>query len=297
MSTLVIRLSSLGDVVLAGAVTGGLAPVSFLTRARYAPIAARLPGVERVLCWEDAPSLRGHDRVVDLHASPRSRLAALRALAPVRRVARHDLRRRLRVALKAGDPPPRVIRRYAEAAGVDLAPGPWIDLPGAGRGAALVLVPGAAHATKRWPLDHWIALGRRWSGPLLILGGPDERALVHAVGDGLGPSASAVCERGFEATFQALSQARLVVGGDTGLLHLAAACGVPVIGLYGPTTSADGFWCWDAHGDVVELPLYCRPCSLHGGARCPIGDHRCLEGIAPERVFQAVQALLEQREP
>lgn len=297
MSTLVIRLSSLGDVVLAGAVTGGLAPVHFLTRARYAPVAARLPGVERVLSWEESPSLRGYDRVVDLHASPRSRLASLRALATTRRVDRHDLRRRLRVAFKAGDPPPRVIRRYADAAGVDLAPSPWIDLPGAGQGEALALIPGAAHATKRWPMARWVALGHLWGGPTLVLGGPEERALVQTVSERVGTTARAVVERGFEATFEALSCSRAAVGGDTGLLHLAAACGVPTLGIYGPTTSADGFWCWDVDGEVVELPLYCRPCSLHGGPACPIGDHLCMSGISAEAVFQALSGLLERRGP
>ncbi len=293
MSTLVVRFSSLGDVVLTGAVTGGLAPVSFLTKAAFAPLAARLPGVERVLVWEEGPELRGFDRVVDLHASPRSRLASLRAGAPVSRVRRHDLARRLRVAFKHGDPPPLVIARYAEAAGLPAAAAPWISLPRPDAPAALALAPAAAHATKRWPPGRFAALGARWEGPVLVLGGPEDRALVHAVAEAVGPRAEAVAERGFDRTLEALSRARALVAGDTGLLHLAGACGVPVLGLFGPTTSQDGFWCWGARGLPAELPLGCRPCSLHGGPSCPVGDHLCMEGLAVDEVWARLQLLLE----
>lgn len=297
MSTLVIRLSSLGDVVLAGAVTGPLAPVSLLTRAAWAPVAARLPGVARVLIWEEMPSLAGFDRVVDLHASPRSRLAALRAGAPVSRVRRYDLLRRARVAFKVQARPPTVIARYAEAAGVEPAPAPWIRLERVAKPDTLVLVPGAAHATKRWPAARFVALGARWPGPVTVLGSWSERALALAIVDALGPSATAVCERGFDQSFSALGEAAALVGGDTGLLHLAAACGVPVLGLFGPTTSQDGFWCWDAAGRAVELPLSCRPCSRHGSDRCPIGDHRCLAELSPEAVWAQLEQLLAGRGP
>lgn len=293
MSTLVIRLSSLGDVVLTGAVTAALGPVALLTRARYAPVAARLRGVERVLCLEEDPPLVGFERVVDLHASPRSRLLALRARAPSARVRRYDLRRRLRVALKVGAPPPRVIERYAEAAGVPPSPAPWIALPRLATPEALALAPGAAHPTKRWPAASFAALGRRWPGPVSVLGAQSERALVEAVAAQIGPRAEVVCERGFERTFEALGRAAALVGGDSGLLHLAGASGVPVIGLYGPTTSADGFWCWEARGRALELPLSCRPCSLHGGPACPVGDHLCLGGLEVEAVWSALEALLE----
>lgn len=292
MSTLVIRFSSLGDVVLAGAVTGALAPVSLLTRRAWAEVAALLPGVSRVLVWEDRPDLRGFDRVVDLHASPRSRLVTATLRAPVSRVARHDLRRRLRVAFKVSDPPPLVIERYAAAAGVSPAPPPWIPLPVAPKDA-LALVPGAAHATKRWSPARFAELGRRWEGPVLVLGGPEEQPLTREVAQAIGPRAEAIAERGFQHTLGALARARLLVAGDTGLLHLGAAAGLPVLGLFGPTTSRDGFWCWDGRGLALERPLSCRPCSRHGGPTCLIGDHLCLEEIAVDDAWAAVRALVD----
>lgn len=292
MPTLVIRFSSLGDVVLAGAVTGGLAPVHLLTRAPFTEVAALLPGVERVLVWEEGPDLSGYERIVDLHHSPRSRALAMRLRGPISRVERYDLRRRMRVALKVGAPPPRVVERYARAAGVSVAPLPWIPLPSRAR-EALALAPAAAHATKRWPAERFTALGRRWPGPVVVLGGPEDHRLTRGVAEAIGPRAEAIAERGFSRTLDALARARLLVGGDTGLLHLAGACGLPVVGLFGPTTALDGFWCWHERGEAVELDLSCRPCSLHGGPVCPIGDHLCLQQLEVDSVWAAVERVLD----
>lgn len=287
--SLVIRFSSLGDVVLCGAVTGGLAPVTFLTKRAFAEVAAALPGVVEVRVWEEVQAGRQRldgpwAQVVDLHASPRSRRVCAGLRAPVRRVARHDLRRRLRVWLKVGAPPPTVVARYAAAAQLPPAPLPWLSP--AAQGTALGLVPGASAATKRWPAERFVALGQAWPGPVVVLGGPDEGERVQAVALAIGPRARAVAERGFATTLPALRDCAVLVAGDTGLLHLAAALGVRVVGLFGPTTSRDGFWS-PAAGTALEAPLPCRPCSLHGGATCPVGDHLCMGALSVEHV-QAV---------
>ena len=67
MQTLVIRFSSLGDIVLAGSVTGALAPVTFLTHSRYADLAAALPGVTQVIRWGEDAIEGPFSRIVDLH--------------------------------------------------------------------------------------------------------------------------------------------------------------------------------------------------------------------------------------
>jgi ADP-heptose:LPS heptosyltransferase len=285
----VIRLSSLGDVVLCGAVTGQLGDVVFLTQRRWAPVAQRLNGVQRVVIFGEDPLPSDITRVVDLQSSPRSlRIRwGLRLRASV--VARHDLRRRLRVWVKEVSPPPSVVDRYARAAGVPVGPGPWIQraTDEETHRDALLLCVGAAWATKRWPVDHWIALGRAWPGPVIALGGPDDIAPVQHIARAIG--AEAVAERGFDRTFAALGRGLAAVGGDTGLTHLCAASGIPTVGIFGPTTSADGFWHWP--GPVVERDLDCRPCSRHGGERCPMRDHACLHGLAVDRVIAALASL------
>jgi heptosyltransferase II len=282
MTTLVVRFSSFGDVVLAGAVTGALAPVRFLTLRRYVPVAASLPGVVEAIAWEDRKPLGKIDRVVDLHASMRSRHIVG---VETSRVRRYDLRRRLRVALKTA-PAPRVIDRYAEAAGVAVAPKPWIAIEGPRD--ALLLCPGSQHATKRWPAARFAELGREWDGSVVVLGGPGESSLVEEVAAAI-PNATCVADAPFPAVLEAVGRARVAVAGDTGLLHLCGAAGVPVVALFGPTTSADGFWCHE--GTVLESTLPCRPCSRHGRASCPMRDHLCLRSLDVGAVLSAARAL------
>lgn len=287
MNTVVVRFSSLGDIVLTGAVTGALAPVTYVTLPRYRELAEVLPGVDRVIGYREDPLPRSASRIIDLHASWRSLRVIHRIRGPISRVRRYDIRRRARVTLKTQPAPP-VVARYAQAAGVKAHAGPWLP-PAAG--VSLLLCPTAAHATKQWPLSRYIALGRRWGGPVYVLGGPSDTEAVRSVSDGIGSQASALAERGFRRTLDALSTGQVAVGGDTGLMHLCAAAGLPTVVLFGPTTVEDGFW--HSPSAAPSVPLACRPCSRHGGPHCPFGDHRCMVDLRVDTVWEALLGVLE----
>ncbi|MEL6348026.1 MAG: glycosyltransferase family 9 protein [Myxococcota bacterium] len=238
-----------------------------------------------VIAYGQAPLPARAAKIIDLHASPRSRWVSLQIRGPTRRIRRHDLRRRMRVILKVGAPPPSMVQRYGRAA--DVEPAPWPFLTVARRSPdALLLCPGAAHRTKRWPVDRFIALGQRWKGPVLVLGGPDEIPMARTIVDGVGPKAEALAERGFERTAVALKRGAVAVGGDTGLMHLCAAAGVRTVTLFGPTTAADGYW--SSPGERLGHPLPCRPCSRHGRPDCPFGDHLCMDALSVDTVWAAV---------
>ena len=132
-----------------------------------------------------------------------------------------------------------------------------------------------------------MTLAGRWKGPVTFLGGPQDTRWLRKVIDQIGPQANFVAEEGFTQTFDAIRQGAIAVGNDTGLLHLCLAFGMPVITIFGPTTSADGFWHF--HGEVIEKNLFCRPCSRYGSSQCPIGDHQCMTGISVDEVWQSIQ--------
>jgi len=285
VSTLVIRYSSLGDVVLTGSVTGEMAPVSFLTSRRYKDIASALPGVEEVLCWEDKPDLRQRkfDQVIDLHASARSRWASLGLGA--RRVKRYDLKRRLRVGFKTA-PAPAVMTRLGEAAGVTPSAPPWLQVDGPRD--TLLLIPGTAKPTKCWAPERFREIARRWSdagGRVLVLGSAKEAVLCQTVAAGQG---DVLTEDGFGQTLAALGRGAVALGGDTGLTHLCVAAGIPAVVLFGPTTAQDGYWAHGGHPVSVALP--CQPCSRHGGSTCPMKDHACMDLLGVDTVWAALQA-------
>ena len=92
-----------------------------------------------------------------------------------------------------------------------------------------------------------------------------------------------------------ISHCSAVVANDSGALHLAAALGVPVVGIYGPTRRAlqharDAVRGCAQRSRRFPKPVFCRPCFL---ADCPI-DHRCMKRISTERVHDAVRRFLQE---
>ena len=94
----------------------------------------------------------------------------------------------------------------------------------------IVLIPGAGKPDKQWPADRFRELARRLGKQALVVWGPGERHLAEAIDAELAPPTN------LRELAGVLLAARLVIGGDTGPLHLAAALRVPVVGLYGPTS-------------------------------------------------------------
>lgn len=112
-------------------------------------------------------------------------------------------------------------------------------------GTPVALLPGAGRADKQWNIDRFQGLARHianeYRAPVTVLWGPGEDELARAIAAGSPAVAAPRTDLG--ALTWALSQARVVVAGDTGPLHLAAALGTPVVGLYGPTDPArNGPW-------------------------------------------------------
>ena len=107
----------------------------------------------------------------------------------------------------------------------------WRDYPIAVPGCenAIVLLPGAGKANKLWPVERFRELAKRIGPKALAVWGPGERELADAIGARVAPPTN------LRELAWILQKAELVIGADTGPLHLADALGTKVIGLYGPT--------------------------------------------------------------
>ena len=175
----------------------------------------------------------------------------------------------------------------------------------------VVLHPGATNGSaKRWPITSWQAIAKSLvsSGrTIVIVGGPEDRDLGQQISDevvGQGPDprkslpATAwgdVCDLTGLTTVRdliaILANARVVVTGDSGPLHVAVAVGTPVVAIHGPTDPA-------VCGPIVTTPdraiilgatLACRPCyTLARIADCPLGHAICQDLITPRQVLTAV---------
>lgn len=84
-----------------------------------------------------------------------------------------------------------------------------------------------------------------------------------------------------------LSQCHLFLGNDSGAMHVAAAVGLPVVAVFGPT-DPEGTAPVTPHATIVQQKPYCSPCFLR---RCPT-DHRCMTAVTPEMVELALHARL-----
>ncbi len=119
----------------------------------------------------------------------------------------------------------------------------------------------------------------------VLLGSPAERMAAEAV-VGRAPALSLVGRDQPDLLTAVLAEMDVLVGGDTGVAHLAAALGTPVVTLFGPTDPA--LTAPRGPGCVVRHPVPCAPCFYRA---CPI-DHPCLRSIDPTMVVDQVLSLL-----
>jgi heptosyltransferase-2 len=327
----VVRFSSIGDILLTTPLIRALrarhpgARIDALTKAGFAPLLADNPRLDAVLAPLPGESLAGlaarlrparYTHRLDLHGSLRSRLLRLLLPGHWRSYPKHQVARALLVRTRRNHYPigtPPVAERYFRAArGLDVTPdgGPpefflapaargdadaWLAAVGLDPSRGLVaLAPGAAHATKRWPLEHWKALAAALTAhqhPLVIVGGPEDSAAAREVAGALPGTAVAAGLFGLQGTGALLARSRALVSGDTGVMHMATAVGTPVVALFGPTVEAFGFFPYRAPARVLQRDLPCRPCSRMGGPVCPLGHHDCLRGLLPGTVRAALAGL------
>jgi heptosyltransferase-2 len=157
-----------------------------------------------------------------------------------------------------------------------------------------VLCPGAEFGSaKQWPWHHWQSMAERLvkqGYSVWFMGTSKERDGAEAIARIL-PEVKVLCAQTvLGEAIDLMALASVVVANDSGLLHIAAALGRPVIGLYGSTPSeyAPPMERWQGQAHVFELTLACRPCRQR---ECPLGHRACLENILPERVEEKILSM------
>ncbi len=312
MKILVLRFSSIGDIVLTSPVLRCLkeqvpgAQVHFATKAEFAPLVAHSPHVDRVhVLNADLRTLiaelkkEGFDHVVDLHHNLRTANIKRALGVKAKSFPKLNIEKWLLVNFKVDRLPKlHIVDRYLSTiahlgvkndnGGLELfiPPNEEVDLaslPPVHRSGYVALCIGAAHYTKRLPDHRLIELAGKIVGPIVIIGGREDSSSAQRIADAIGG-------RVFDATGRysilgsasLIRQAKSVITHDSGSMHIASAFGKQTVSIWGNTVPAFGMGPYipqhpeRAHVlEVADLP--CRPCSKIGFDHCPKGHFRCME--------------------
>ena len=329
MKVLILRFSSIGDIVLTTPVVRALKAqlpdvrIHYATKPAFAPLLESNPHVDQVHTLERSlPALirqlraERFDYLIDLHHNLRTAVIklALRGVAS-RSFAKLNWQKYLLVRAKVNRlPNVHVVERYLatvaplgvydDGGGLDYFI-PYKDevernwLPPTHRKEYVVYALGGKHATKRLPLPRMIELCDKINKPIVLLGGPEDRAdgeeIVrfferHA---GSAPYEEGLRQLGKKSLiYNACGQynlnqsasvvkgARAVFAHDTGLMHIAAAFGRQIYSIWGSTTPQFGMYPYRTRFVVFENNrLKCRPCSKIGYSRCPLGHFKCMNEL------------------
>ena len=164
------------------------------------------------------------------------------------------------------------------------------------RGAYVVFAPGAEYGpAKRWPARHFAELAAKLELPVVLLGSGKEAALCDEIAMPVNAAQAGKCLNlaGKTSLPQALgliAASRSTVSNDSGLMHVAAALGVPQVAIFGsssplhtPPLSDKARVLWLKADPTYQPPLDCAPCFAR---ECPLGHTRCLNDISAERVLK-----------
>lgn len=153
----------------------------------------------------------------------------------------------------------------------------------------VIFCPGAEFGpAKRWPARHFASLADRLTAlghTVWLLGSPNDRAVGDEIVSATGsmPAVNLCGQTSLAQAIDLLALAAIVVCNDSGLMHLAAALGRPLVAVYGSSSPAFTPPLSD-RAEILSLQLDCSPCFKR---QCPLGHLNCLNELSPERVLDA----------
>lgn len=320
MKILVLRFSSIGDIVLTTPVVRCLkqqsgAEVHFLTKTAYEQILLPNPHIDRVFSFqkdvrEVLPALQAerYDLVVDLHRNLRSFRVKWSLGRPARSFDKLNFEKWLLVNTGIDRlPDVHIAERYMETVrhlgvtydgqGLDyfIPPEEEVRISGYSTGLSsgnyVAFALGATHATKRLPTAKAAKICQQMDQPVVLLGGKAEEEAARAI---VGSKVVNLCGRlTLHQSASVVRQAAAVLTHDTGMMHIAAAFRKPIVSVWGNTIPKFGMYPlyptgMDQNSSVEVKGLSCRPCSKIGFDRCPKNHFRCMNDIPDSEILSAI---------
>jgi ADP-heptose:LPS heptosyltransferase len=319
MKILVLRFSSIGDIVLTSPVVRVLykqipnVEIHFATKNAFEQTLCFSPYIHKVKLLENGNwnkfvnnlKEEKYDVIVDLHNNLRTRrLSFVLGVKKVYRFKKHNVAKWLAVKFKNIKVLPQVhiVDRYINTIeklgaqndymGLDYFTGNT-KLPESlnflSQTKFLAVVLGGQYFTKRAPVNKLVELVKDSSYPLVLLGGKEDKAEGEKL-ENLLVERNVINAIGLLSLNQSalvLKFSHKVISNDTGLMHIAAAFNKPILSLWGNTIPEFGMYPYypknsdaEKHSLVLQVKhLDCRPCSKIGFDSCPQGHFNCMNNI------------------
>lgn len=325
-SILVIGPRWVGDMVMAQTLFSALkelhpdAAIDVMAPAWAAPLVSRMPEVraridapfsrkklELGLRWKAGRALKGrYDRAFVMQGSWKSALLPLFAGIPRRTGHRREMRYGL---INDIVPLPESLKRKTAEAFFSLAGGGTFRSPrltvdggsqkellarhGLSEGTFAALMPGAEFGpAKRWPSEKYADFARRLLADgvqVALFGSANDRPVTSEIAALAPGTVDLAGSTRLEDAIDLIAAARFALSNDSGLMHIAAAVGTPVVAVYGSTSPHNTPPLGDRR-ELVSLGLDCSPCHQR---TCPLGHLDCLNRLDVDRVFAAAQRLTQ----
>lgn len=328
---LIIRFSSIGDIVLASPVFRCVkkqmenVEIHFLTKASYKIVTAANPYIDKFFYYADNMNAlleqfknEKYDYVIDLHNNFRSNKIKKTLKVETFTIDKLTLEKFLLTNLNIDVMPNRHITQRSLDAVLSLGvadDGGGLDyfitkedevkpddIPTGHLAGFIAIVIGATHFTKRFPIHKIIELCSKLEQPIILLGGKEDAVNGNIIAATNEIKIYNACGKfSISESADIVSKAKLVISNDTGMQYIACALKRPVLALWGGTTpdlDVEPYYGKNFMSNIqkpiyenVVLNLSCQPCSKYGLKKCPKEHFNCMEKIDVDMLAEKVKTL------
>ena len=323
MKILIIRFSSIGDIVLTTPIVRCIkkqfpqAEVHFLCKPPFANLMDNNPYIQKIHFFDKAETQliaslqrENFDYLIDLQNNYRSRKLCRNLKRPSAHFPKLNIQKWLLVNLKINKLPAlHVVDRYFTA--TQLLP---VSVENDGQGLDFFLnskdyekinactIPppfvavamGSRHKTKQLPLPMLVKICKKINHPIVLLGGVSDTESANYLCSQVDKSITNLCGKlSLRESAACINLSKVLLCGDTGLMHIAAALGKPLVSVWGNTVPAFGMYPYmplhpDRYRIIENANLRCRPCSKLGFEKCPKKHFKCMNEIDEELLMQTI---------
>jgi heptosyltransferase-2 len=318
---LVIRLSSLGDILLTTPLLRALknkfsgCEISFLCRKEYITSVENNPNITNCFSLETGINEEeisqkiqnfNFDLIIDLQNNYRSKGILKNIKVPLYKFKKPTIKKFLLVNFKLN-----LFKQYLSIPELYAKSIPGLELDNEGielyppdsykssllPGEKYIgFIPGSKHFTKRWPDEYFTQLGKllnKYGYTIVVFGGKDDSEICARIASQITKAKNLCNDNDLYQIAVDMKRCSLIVGNDSGLMHAASSIFIPLIVLFGSSVEEFGFAPYKRESIVLQNDaVKCRPCSHFGKNECPKSHFKCMIDLTPNLVFEKIKKVL-----